>query len=154
MSYKVLLYHGVLFIYYSVKLHIILTTLHFLVCKYYYLHFLQFRKRISSHPRPQIVTHFHEWMAGIGLVMLRTTHVDVATVFTTHATLLGRYLCAGDADFYNNLSSVSKLLLLLHFSHLSLFLPRVTWLFIVCCCFVFPTSCISVYIITKVIRRH
>jgi hypothetical protein len=27
-----------------------------------------------------------------------------ATVFTTHATLLGRYLCAGSTDFYNNLS--------------------------------------------------
>jgi glycogen(starch) synthase len=26
-----------------------------------------------------------------------------ATIFTTHATLLGRYLCAGDVDFYNNL---------------------------------------------------
>ena len=25
----------------------------------------------------------------------------MATIFTTHATLLGRYLCAGDADFYN-----------------------------------------------------
>lgn len=27
----------------------------------------------------------------------------MATVFTTHATLLGRYLCAGQVDFYNNL---------------------------------------------------
>jgi glycogen(starch) synthase len=29
--------------------------------------------------------------------------VEIATIFTTHATLLGRYLCAGDVDFYNNL---------------------------------------------------
>ncbi|KAJ2837464.1 glycogen synthase isoform 1, partial [Coemansia sp. 'formosensis'] len=29
--------------------------------------------------------------------------IDVATIFTTHATLLGRYLCAGNVDFYNNL---------------------------------------------------
>ena len=27
----------------------------------------------------------------------------MTTVFTTHATLLGRYLCAGSVDFYNNL---------------------------------------------------
>ncbi|KAG5832346.1 hypothetical protein ANANG_G00290140 [Anguilla anguilla] len=27
----------------------------------------------------------------------------VATIFTTHATLLGRYLCAGNVDFYNKL---------------------------------------------------
>ena len=40
--------------------------------------------------------------------MLRTTHVDVATLFTTHATLLGRFLCAGDVDFYNYLDKVSR----------------------------------------------
>ncbi|XP_060533405.1 glycogen [starch] synthase [Cylas formicarius] len=53
--------------------------------------------------QPKIVVHFHEWQAGIGLIALRTKHVRVATVFTTHATLLGRYLCAGNTDFYNNL---------------------------------------------------
>ena len=31
-------------------------------------------------------------------------HNQIATVFTTHATLLGRYLCADQAtDFYNHL---------------------------------------------------
>ncbi|GLH08369.1 Glycogen [starch] synthase [Gryllus bimaculatus] len=54
---------------------------------------------------PRIVTHFHEWQAGVGLIALRTRHVDVATVFTTHATLLGRYLCAGNTDFYNNMEN-------------------------------------------------
>ncbi|KAG8225796.1 hypothetical protein J437_LFUL005603 [Ladona fulva] len=53
---------------------------------------------------PHIVAHFHEWQAGVGLIGLRTRHTDVATVFTTHATLLGRYLCAGNTDFYNNLA--------------------------------------------------
>ncbi|XP_051898824.1 glycogen [starch] synthase, muscle-like [Pristis pectinata] len=52
---------------------------------------------------PFIVTHFHEWLAGIGLIMCRFRKIPVATVFTTHATLLGRYLCAGNVDFYNNL---------------------------------------------------
>lgn len=56
---------------------------------------------------PRIVAHFHEWLAGIGLIMLRLWNVDVATVFTTHATLLGRFLCAGALDFYNNLDKVS-----------------------------------------------
>lgn len=54
-------------------------------------------------PTPRIVAHFHEWQAGLGLIVLRTRQIDVATVFTTHATLLGRYLCAGKIDFYNNL---------------------------------------------------
>lgn len=56
---------------------------------------------------PRIVTHFHEWQAGVGLIVLRARHIDVATVFTTHATLLGRYLCAGNTDFYNNLDTFS-----------------------------------------------
>jgi len=54
---------------------------------------------------PRIVAHFHEWMAGVGLIMTRIWKIDVATVFTTHATLLGRMLCAGATDFYNNLSN-------------------------------------------------
>lgn len=53
---------------------------------------------------PRIVAHFHEWMAGVGLIMTRIWKVDVATVFTTHATQLGRHLCAGATDFYNRLS--------------------------------------------------
>ena len=57
---------------------------------------------------PRIVAHFHEWLAGIGLIMLRLWNVDVATVFTTHATLLGRFLCAGATDFYNNLDKVNR----------------------------------------------
>eukprot|EP00049_Salpingoeca_infusionum_P023748 m.13742 g.13742 ORF g.13742 m.13742 type:complete len:663 (-) comp5995_c0_seq1:1765-3753(-) len=52
----------------------------------------------------QVVAHFHEWQAGLGLVLTRIRKTNCATVFTTHATLLGRYLCADkDTDFYNNL---------------------------------------------------
>ncbi|XP_078581928.1 glycogen [starch] synthase, muscle-like isoform X2 [Branchiostoma floridae x Branchiostoma japonicum] len=50
-----------------------------------------------------LVAHFHEWMAGVGLVLCRCRNIDVSTIFTTHATLLGRFLCAGNVDFYNNL---------------------------------------------------
>uniref|UniRef100_A0A4W4DSU8 Glycogen [starch] synthase n=1 Tax=Electrophorus electricus TaxID=8005 RepID=A0A4W4DSU8_ELEEL len=53
---------------------------------------------------PRILAHFHEWLAGLGLVLCRQRHLPVATIFTTHATLLGRYLCAGNVDFYNNLA--------------------------------------------------
>ena len=42
--------------------------------------------------------------------MTRVRKVDVATVFTTHATLLGRFLCAGAVDFYNNLGKVCTLI--------------------------------------------
>ncbi|XP_058715751.1 glycogen [starch] synthase, muscle isoform X1 [Poecile atricapillus] len=59
----------------------------------------------QSEERPFIVGHFHEWLAGLGLVLSRARRLPVATIFTTHATLLGRYLCAGSVDFYNNLHS-------------------------------------------------
>ncbi|ORZ34679.1 glycogen synthase [Catenaria anguillulae PL171] len=50
-----------------------------------------------------IVAHFHEWQAGVALPLIRRRNFDITTIFTTHATLLGRYLCAGSVDFYNNL---------------------------------------------------
>ena len=51
-----------------------------------------------------LVAHFHEWLAGVALPLCRKKRVDAVTIFTTHATLLGRYLCAsGDVDFYNHL---------------------------------------------------
>ncbi|KAJ1961122.1 glycogen synthase isoform 1 [Dipsacomyces acuminosporus] len=50
-----------------------------------------------------IIAQFHEWQAGVGAVLCNKRKIDVATIFTTHATLLGRYLCAGNVDFYNNL---------------------------------------------------
>ncbi|TGZ32229.1 Glycogen [starch] synthase [Temnothorax longispinosus] len=78
----------------------------YLVCQF----ISEFRKaaeEYSSIP-PRVVVHCHEWQAGVGLIALRTRHVDVATVFTTHATLLGRYLCAGKTDFYNNMNKACK----------------------------------------------
>lgn len=64
----------------------------------------EFCKAVTEERGPAlIVAHFHEWLAGIGLILSRTRHLDVSTVFTTHATLLGRYLCAANLDFYNNL---------------------------------------------------
>uniref|UniRef100_A0A3Q0SU37 Glycogen [starch] synthase n=1 Tax=Amphilophus citrinellus TaxID=61819 RepID=A0A3Q0SU37_AMPCI len=54
--------------------------------------------------KPNVVSHFHEWQAGPGLILSRSRKIPMATVFTTHATLLGRYLCAGNTDFYNNLN--------------------------------------------------
>jgi len=67
----------------------------------------QFRKALPrDRGDPYICAHFHEWLSGIGLIISRVRHLDISTIFTTHATLLGRYLCAGAADFYNHLDGV------------------------------------------------
>lgn len=65
----------------------------------------EFLHQLGSEPK-YVIAQFHEWMAGIGLILCRLRGLDVATIFTTHATLLGRYLCAGQTDFYNNLANV------------------------------------------------
>lgn len=54
-----------------------------------------------------IIAHFHEWMASVALVLCQKRSLPVCTIFTTHATLLGRYLCAGEIDFYNILRTVN-----------------------------------------------
>ncbi len=54
--------------------------------------------------RRPIVAHFHEWMAASAVPMLRHDKWPGAVVFTTHATLLGRYLAMHDPAFYEHLA--------------------------------------------------
>ncbi len=49
----------------------------------------------------KIVAHFHEWLSGAGLLYLNKKNVKIATVFTTHATVLGRALASSNVDLYN-----------------------------------------------------
>ncbi len=51
----------------------------------------------------RIVTHFHEWMVGTVIPDIRKDNLPITTVFTTHATLLGRYLAMNDHEFYEHL---------------------------------------------------
>lgn len=55
----------------------------------------------------RIVAHFHEWMAGVAIPRIRHLKLPVATVFTTHATQLGRYIAANDPHFYANLPTIN-----------------------------------------------
>ena len=51
----------------------------------------------SSSEQPALVAHFHEWMAATALPCLSADEWTGRSIFTTHATLLGRYL-AGDEN--------------------------------------------------------
>ena len=62
----------------------------------------------SSPTNLPVIAHFHEWMSGVGAILLRKRCIRLATIFTTHATLLGRYLCSGNVDFYNNLKRFNE----------------------------------------------
>lgn len=51
----------------------------------------------------KVIAHFHEWMAGLPIPGLRKDNLNIKIVFTTHATLLGRYLAMNDNQFYDHL---------------------------------------------------
>ncbi len=53
------------------------------------------------------VAHFHEWMCGAGLLSVKKLSPAVGTVFTTHATMLGRALAGTGRDIYSNLRSIN-----------------------------------------------
>lgn len=55
----------------------------------------------------KIVAHFHEWMTGAGLLYLKQKLPNIATVFTTHATVLGRSLAGNGFPLYQKLQTIN-----------------------------------------------
>ncbi len=51
----------------------------------------------------KIIGHFHEWMAGLPIMDIKRDKMPVKTVFTTHATQLGRHLAINSPLFYAHL---------------------------------------------------
>jgi glycogen synthase len=66
-----------------------------------------FRHLKNAAGREPILAHFHEWMAGVAVPRLAHERIGIATVFTTHATLLGRYLASDSNDFYEHLPFIN-----------------------------------------------
>jgi len=50
-----------------------------------------------------VLAHFHEWMGGVAVPRLAHLRIPVSTIFTTHATLLGRYIAGDNPHFYDHL---------------------------------------------------
>jgi glycogen phosphorylase/synthase len=53
------------------------------------------------------VAQFHEWMTGAGLLGLKKRVPEIGTVFTTHATMLGRTLASSGMDIYTAMEHIS-----------------------------------------------
>lgn len=51
----------------------------------------------------KIISHFHEWLSGAGLLYLKRNNSNIKTIFTTHATMLGRTLAGSGFDLYQEL---------------------------------------------------
>ncbi len=50
--------------------------------------------------------HFHEWMSGAGVLYLKKHAPGVATLLTTHATMLGRAMSGSGVDIYDQLEEI------------------------------------------------
>lgn len=48
-----------------------------------------------------MVAHFNEWTTGMGLLLTKLKQPSVATVFTTHATSIGRSICGNNKPLYD-----------------------------------------------------
>ena len=51
----------------------------------------------------KVVAQFHEWMTGTGLLYLKSVNVPISTVFTTHATVIGRCIAGNNLPLYDGM---------------------------------------------------
>ncbi len=61
-------------------------------------------KAIAAHMKvreAKVMAHFDEWTTGMGLLNTRLTMPNAATVFTTHATSIGRSICGNGKPLYD-----------------------------------------------------
>lgn len=58
----------------------------------------------KTSPR-KVVAHFDEWTTAMGLLTLKADMPEVATVFTTHATSIGRSICGNGKPLYDQLAN-------------------------------------------------
>lgn len=61
--------------------------------------FTRYRLTLSH----RVVAQFHEWMTGAGLLYLKEKMPQIATAFTTHATVLGRCIAGNGFPLYEKL---------------------------------------------------
>ena len=53
----------------------------------------------------KVIAHFNEWTTGFGLLYCKHFLPEVATMFTTHATSIGRSICGNNKPLYDFMSS-------------------------------------------------
>jgi glycosyltransferase involved in cell wall biosynthesis len=53
----------------------------------------------------RVIYHANEWMTGMGALYIKKTMPQIATVFTTHATSIGRSICGNNKPLYNHLKA-------------------------------------------------
>ncbi|MGQ9846960.1 MAG: alpha-glucan family phosphorylase [Bacteroidales bacterium] len=61
---------------------------------------------ITAHDK--VIAHFHEWMTGTGVLYLNTHTPQIGTLFTTHATILGRTIAGNGLPLYSKVDEYNS----------------------------------------------
>ena len=64
-------------------------------CFYHYL--------ITTTPNPKVIYHANEWMCGLGALYINANVPQIGTIFTTHATSIGRSIAGNQKPLYDYL---------------------------------------------------
>lgn len=56
--------------------------------------------KVTPKSGKNVIAHFDEWQTGMGLLYVKWKLPQVATVFTTHATSIGRSICGNGKPLY------------------------------------------------------
>ena len=60
-------------------------------------------KALAAHLKvkgSKVIAHFDEWTTGMGLLYIKAHFPEAATIFTTHATSIGRSICGNGKHLY------------------------------------------------------
>ncbi|MDE6558809.1 MAG: glycogen/starch synthase, partial [Muribaculaceae bacterium] len=60
---------------------------------------VELTKYLKADPS-KVIAHFDEWTTGMGLLYLKSLMPEAATIFTTHATSIGRSICGNGKNLY------------------------------------------------------
>ena len=71
-----------------------------LVVESYYRHYISKKKRANK-----TVFHANEWMTGLGALYINEHIPEIATIFTTHATSIGRSIAGNNKPLYEYLEA-------------------------------------------------
>ena len=71
-----------------------------LVVESYYNHYISKKKRANK-----TIYHANEWMTGLGALYINDRLPQVATIFTTHATSIGRSIAGNNKPLYEYLEA-------------------------------------------------
>lgn len=58
---------------------------------------------VADPANPRFISHYDEWTTGMGLLYIKAEYPEAATIFTTHATSIGRSICGNGKPLYDQL---------------------------------------------------